>query len=134
MVNSYDTDKAKYDEDVVSIALEKLLAQATTLVEGAYGKINAYSWSQEELGLSHGDINNKKAAIEAELKDQESKIEGAKTEADKAAAMAVLTSVTTTVSEINTKIDELIKEANGVKEKVQANKDAKTAADKLLTA
>lgn len=132
LVNSYDTDKAKYDEDVVSIALEKLLAQATTLVEGAYGKINAYSWSQEELGLSHGDINNKKAAIEAELKDQESKIEGAKTEADKAAAMAVLTSVTTTVSEINTKIDELIKEANGVKEKVQANKDAKTAADKVI--
>lgn len=132
LVNSYDTDKAKYDEDVVSIALEKLLAQATTLVEGAYGKINAYSWSQEELGLSHGDINNKKAAIEAELRDQESKIEGAKTEADKAAAMAVLTSVTTTVSEINTKIDELIKEADGVKEKVQANKDAKTAADKVI--
>lgn len=132
LVNSYDTDKAKYDEDVVSIALEKLLAQATTLVEGAYGKINAYSWSQEELGLSHGDINNKKAAIEAELRDQESKIEGAKTESDKAAAMAVLTSVTTEVSKINTKIDELIKEANGVKEKVQANKDAKTAADKVI--
>lgn len=132
LVNSYDTDKAKYDEDVVSIALEKLLAQATTLVEGAYGKINAYSWSQEELGLSHGDINNKKAAIEAELRDQESKIKGAKTESDKAAAMAVLTSVTTEVSKINTKIDELIKEANGVKEKVQANKDAKTAADKVI--
>lgn len=132
LVNSYDTDKAKYDEDVVSIALEKLLAQATTLVEGAYGKINAYSWSQEELGLSHGDINNKKAAIEAELRDQESKIEGAKTESDKAAAMAVLTSVTTEVSKINTKIDELIKEANGVKEKVQANKDTKTAADKVI--
>lgn len=132
LVNSYDTDKAKYDEDVVSIALEKLLAQATTLVEGAYGKINAYSWSQEELGLSHGDINNKKAAIEAELREQESKIEGAKTETDKAAAMAVLTSVTTEVSEINTKIDELIKEADGVKEKVQANKDAKTAADKVI--
>lgn len=132
LVNSYDTDKAKYDEDVVSIALEKLLAQATTLVEGAYGKINAYSWSQEELGLSHGDINNMKAAIEAELRDQESKIEGAKTESDKAAAMAVLTSVTTEVSKINTKIDELIKEADGVKEKVQANKDAKTAADKVI--
>lgn len=132
LVGSYDADKAKYDEDVVSIALEKLLAQATTLVEGAYGKINAYSWSQEELGLSHGDINNKKAAIEAELRDQESKIKGAKTESDKAAAMAVLTSVTTEVSKINTKIDELIKEANGVKEKVQANKDAKTAADKVI--
>lgn len=132
LVGSYDADKAKYDEDVVSIALEKLLAQATTLVKGAYGKINAYSWSQEELGLSHGDINNKKAAIEAELRDQESKIEGAKTESDKAAAMAVLTSVTTEVSKINTKIDELIKEANGVKEKVQANKDAKTAADKVI--
>ena len=132
LVNSYDTDKAKYDEDVVDIALEKLLSQATTLVNGAYGKINAYSWSQEELGLSHGDINNKKAAIEAELRDQESKIEGAKTESDKAAAMAVLTSVTTEVSKINTKIDELIKEANGVKEKVQANKDAKTAADKVI--
>lgn len=132
LVDSYDTDKAKYDEDVVSIALEKLLAQATTLVDGAYGKINAYSWSQEELGLSHGDINNKKAAIEAELRAQESKIEGAKTESDKAAAMAVLTSVTTEVSKINTKIDELIKEANGVKEKVQANKDAKTAADKVI--
>ena len=132
LVDSYDTDKAKYDEDVVSIALEKLLSQATTLVNGAYGKINAYSWSQEELGLSHGDINNKKAAIEAELRDQESKIGGAKTESDKAAAMAVLTSVTTEVSKINTKIDELIKEANGVKEKVQANKDAKTAADKVI--
>lgn len=132
LVGSYDADKAKYDEDVVSIALNKLLAQATTLVEGAYGKINAYSWSQEELGLSHGDINNMKAAIEAELRDQESKIEGAKTESDKAAAMAVLTSVTTEVSKINTKIDELIKEANGVKEKVQANKDAKTAADKVI--
>lgn len=132
LVDSYDTDKAKYDEDVVDIALEKLLSQATTLVNGAYGKINAYSWSQEELGLSHGDINNKKAAIEAELRDQESKIEGAKTESDKAAAMAVLTSVTTEVSKINTKIDELIKEADGVKEKVQANKDAKTAADKVI--
>lgn len=132
LVDSYDADKAKYDEDVVSIALNKLLAQATTLVEGAYGKINAYSWSQEELGLSHGDINNMKAAIEAELRDQESKIEGAKTESDKAAAMAVLTSVTTEVSKINTKIDELIKEADGVKEKVQANKDAKTAADKVI--
>lgn len=132
LVDSYGTDKAKYDEDVVDIALEKLLSQATTLVNGAYGKINAYSWSQEELGLSHGDINNKKAAIEAELRDQESKIEGAKTESDKAAAMAVLTSVTTEVSKINTKIDELIKEANGVKEKVQANKDAKTAADKVI--
>lgn len=132
LVGSYDADKAKYDEDVVSIALNKLLTQATTLVDGAYGKINAYSWSQEELGLSHGDINNKKAAIEAELRDQESKIKGAKTESDKAAAMAVLTSVTTEVSKINTKIDELIKEANGVKEKVQANKDAKTAADKVI--
>lgn len=132
LVGSYDADKAKYDEDVVDIALEKLLSQATTLVNGAYGKINAYSWSQEELGLSHGDINNKKAAIEAELRDQESKIEGAKKESDKAAAMAVLTSVTTEVSKINTKIDELIKEANGVKEKVQANKDAKTAADKVI--
>lgn len=132
LVNSYDTDKAKYDEDVVDIALEKLLSQATTLVNGAYGKINAYSWSQEELGLSHGDINNKKAAIEAELREQESKIESAKTESDKAAAMAVLTSVTTEVSKINTKIDELIKEADGVKEKVQANKDAKTAADKVI--
>lgn len=132
LVASYDPDKTKYDDDVVSIALEKLLAQATTLVEGAYGKINAYSWSQEELGLSHGDINNKKAAIEAELRDQESKIEGAKTESDKAAAMAVLTSVTTEVSKINTKIDELIKETNGVKEKVQANKDAKTEADKVI--
>lgn len=46
--------------------------------------------------------------------------------------MAVLTSVTTEVSKINTKIDELIKEADGVKEKVQANKDAKTAADKVI--
>lgn len=132
LVGSYDNDKTTYDEDVVDIALEKLLSQATTLVNGAYGKINAYSWSQEELGLSHGDINNKKAAIEAELREQESKIEGAKTETDKAAAMAVLTSVTTEVSEINTKIDELIKEADGVKEKVQANKDAKTAADKVI--
>lgn len=132
LVGSYDNDKTTYDEDVVDIALEKLLSQATTLVDGAYGKINAYSWSQEELGLSHGDINNKKAAIEAELREQESKIEGAKTEADKAAAMAVLTSVTTTVSEINTKIDELIKEADGVKTKVQANKDAKAAADKVI--
>lgn len=132
LVGSYDADKAKYDEDVVSIALNKLLTQATTLVDGAYGKINAYSWTPEELGLSHGDINNKKAAIEAELREQESKIEGAKTESDKAAAMAVLTSVTTEVSKINTKIDELIKEADGVKEKVQANKDAKTAADKVI--
>lgn len=132
LVNSYDTDKAKYDEDVVSIALEKLLAQATTLVDGAYGKINAYSWSQEELGLSHGDINNKKAAIEAELRAQESKIKDAENESDKAAAMAVLTSVTTEVSKINTKIGELIEEADGVKAKVQANKDAKTDADKAI--
>lgn len=132
LVGSYDNDKTTYDEDVVDIALEKLLSQATTLVDGAYGKINAYSWSQEELGLSHGDINNKKAAIEAELREQESKIEGAKKEADKAAAMAVLTSVTTEVSEINTKIGELIKEADGVKTKVQANKDAKAAADKVI--
>lgn len=132
LVSSYDGDKAKYDEDVVSIALNKLLTQATTLVDGAYGKINAYSWTPEELGLSHGDINNKKAAIEAELREQESKIESAKTESDKAAAMAVLTSVTTTVSDINTKIDELIKEADGVKAKVKANNDAKTAADKVI--
>lgn len=132
LVDSYDTDKAKYDEDVVSIALEKLLAQATTLVDGAYGKINAYSWSQEELGLSHGDINNKKAAIEAELRAQESKIKDAENESDKAAAMAVLTSVTTEVSKINTKIGELIEEADGVKAKVQANKDAKTDADKAI--
>lgn len=132
LVGSYDADKAKYDEDVVSIALNKLLTQATTLVDGAYGKINAYSWTPEELGLSHGDINNKKAAIEAELREQESKIESAKTESDKAAAMAVLTSVTTTVSDINTKIDELIKEADGVKAKVKANNDAKTAADKVI--
>lgn len=132
LVSSYDGDKAKYDEDVVSIALNKLLTQATTLVDGAYGKINAYSWTPEELGLSHGDINNKKAAIEAELREQESKIESAKTESDKAAAMAVLTSVTTEVSDINTKIDELIKEADGVKAKVKANNDAKTAADKVI--
>lgn len=132
LVGSYDADKAKYDEDVVSIALNKLLTQATTLVNGAYGKINAYSWTPEELGLSHGDINNKKAAIEAELREQESKIESAKTESDKAAAMAVLTSVTTEVSDINTKIDELIKEADGVKAKVKANNDAKTAADKVI--
>lgn len=132
LVGSYDADKAKYDEDVVSIALNKLLTQATTLVDGAYGKINAYSWTPEELGLSYGDINNKKAAIEAELREQESKIESAKTESDKAAAMAVLTSVTTTVSDINTKIDELIKEADGVKAKVKANNDAKIAADKVI--
>lgn len=132
LVGSYDKDKTTYDEDVVDIALEKLLAQATGLVKGAYDIINAYSWSQDELGLSHGDINNKKAAIEAELREQESKIESAKTESDKAAAMAVLTSVTTEVSKINTKIGELINEADGVKAKVQANKDAKTAADKVI--
>lgn len=132
LVGSYDKDKTTYDEDVVDIALEKLLAQATGLVKGAYDIINAYSWSQDELGLSHGDINNKKAAIEAELREQESKIESAKTESDKAAAMAVLTSVTTEVSKINTKIGELINEADGVKAKVQANKDAKTVADKVI--
>lgn len=132
LVGSYDKDKTTYDEDVVDIALEKLLAQATGLVKGAYDIINAYSWSQDELGLSHGDINNKKAAIEAELREQESKIESAKTESDKAAAMAVLTSVTTEVSKINTKIGELIEEADGVKAKVQANKDAKTDADKAI--
>lgn len=132
LVGSYDKDKTTYDEDVVDIALEKLLAQATGLVKGAYDIINAYSWSQDELGLSHGDINNKKAAIEAELREQESKIESAKTESDKAAAMAVLTSVTTEVSKINTKIGELINEADGVKAKVQANKDAKTDADKAI--
>lgn len=132
LVGSYDNDKTTYDEDVVDIALEKLLTQATGLVKGAYDIINAYSWSQDELGLSYGDINNKKAAIEAELREQESKIESAKTESDKAAAMAVLTSVTTEVSKINTKIGELINEADGVKAKVQANKDAKTAADKVI--
>ena len=132
LVGSYDKDKTTYDEDVVDIALEKLLTQATGLVKGAYDIINAYSWTPEELGLSHGDINNKKAAIEAELREQESKIESAKTESDKAAAMAVLTSVTTEVSKINTKIGELINEADGVKAKVQANKDAKTAADKVI--
>lgn len=123
LVGTYDADKANYDKNVVDQALANLLNQATSLVGGAQSKLDAYSWTPEELGRSYDNIIADKTVIENKLSDQEEQISVAQTETDKAAAMAVLTDVNTAVSAIHTEIDALIEKANGVKAKVTANND-----------
>lgn len=132
LVGTYDADKANYDKNVVDQALANLLNQATSLVGGAQSKLDAYSWTSEELGLNYDNIIAEKTGIKNKLGEQEKQISEAQKETDKTAAMAVLTKVNTAVSAIHTEIDALIEKANGVKAKVKANNEAKTNAYKVI--
>lgn len=134
LVSTYDADKANYDKNVVDQALANLLNQATSLVGGAQSKLDAYSWTSAELGLSYDNIIAEKTVIENKLDAQREQISEAQRQTDKTAAMAVLTKVNTAVSAIHTEIDALIEKANGVKAKVTANNEAKTNAYKVIDA
>lgn len=134
LVSTYDDDKASYDENVVDQALANLLNQATSLVNGAQYKLDVYSWTSAELGLSYDNIIADKTVIENKLDAQREQISEAQKQTDKTAAMAVLTKVNTAVSAIHTEIDALIEKANGVKAKVTANNEAKTNAYKVIDA
>lgn len=128
LVGTYDADKANYDKNVVDQALANLLNQATSLVGGAQSKLDTYSWTSAELGLSYDDIIAEKAIIKNKLDAQREQISEAQKQTDKTDAMAVLTKVNTAVSAIHTEIDALIEKANGVKAKVTANNETKTKA------
>lgn len=130
---TYDADKAAYEKSVVGNAIEKMLNYATTLVTNAKGSLDARdSYTAAELGLRLDEVLKDYDDIMAALNDQSDKIEDARTNPDKTAAMATLNEVNNTLTEINGNIAEFNANVSAIKADVKANNDQKTAADKAV--
>ncbi|MDD6606233.1 MAG: dockerin type I domain-containing protein [Paraprevotella sp.] len=99
---SYPGDKAKYDDDIVSKAIVRVLAEATNLVDTQKEEL-------EEIGKKFDDLNEnldsvKNAHVEYDrlkqvITDQEIAIEAAKGKTNKAEALATLQAVQSTLEQ-----------------------------------
>ena len=99
---SYPGDKAKYDDDIVSKAIVRVLAEATNLV-------NTQKEELEEIGNKFAGLNEnldsvKNAHVEYDrlkqvITDQEIAIEAAKGKTNKAEALATLQAVQSTLEQ-----------------------------------
>lgn len=132
---TYDADKAAYEESVVDNAIEKMLNYATTLVTNAKGSLGAKdSYKPAELGLRLDEVLKDYDDIMAALNGQSDKIEEARTNPDKTAAMATLNEVNNTLTEIRSNITEFNANVNDIKADVKANNDQKTTAGEAVAA
>lgn len=99
---SYPGDKAKYDDDIVSKAIVRVLAEAKNLVDTQKEEL-------EEIGKKFDDLNEnldsvKNAHVEYDrlkqvITDQEIAIEAAKGKTNKAEALATLQAVQSTLEQ-----------------------------------
>lgn len=99
---SYPGDKAKYDDDIVSKAIVRVLAEAKNLVDTQKEEL-------EEIGKKFDDLNEnldsvKNAHVEYDrlkqvIADQEIAIEAAKGKTNKAEALATLQAVQSTLEQ-----------------------------------
>lgn len=102
LCKSYPADKAKYDDKIVSEAIYRVLAEATTLV-------NTQNNELEEIGNKFDGLNEnldsvKNAHVEYDrlkqvITDQEIAIEAAKGKTNKAEALATLQAVQSTLEQ-----------------------------------
>lgn len=140
LCKSYPDDKAKYDDDIVSKAIVRVLAEATNLV-------NTQNKELEEIGSKFAGLNEnldsvKNAQVEYDrlkqvITDQEIAIKAAKGKTNKAEALATLQAVQSTleqnageIKKLSGKVNECLKH-----KEVNDNKwnDLKKAEDGRLT-
>ena len=130
---TYDADKAAYEESVVDNAIERMLNYATTLVTNAKGSLGARdSYKAVELGLRLDEVLKDYDDIMAALNGQSDKIEEARTNPDKTAAMATLNEVNNTLTEIRSNITEFNANVNDIKADVKANNTQNTTAGEAV--
>lgn len=134
LVGTFDADKVKYDKDVVEIAIQRLLKQAETSV--AAQEANLAGWGEKynetTLGNSYATIQAEKDRLSAALQAQKDLIPKTFEEGKEAENMALLSSINAELSTITTDIAKLLKNAEEVAQKVKANTEAKTNADKVV--
>lgn len=119
---TYDADKADYEQNVVDNAVERMLTYATTLVDNLRSSLGERtSYTPDELGLSLSDVLTVYDNIMTSLANQDDKINEAKGNPDKTAAMATLNEVNNTLAEIREKKEEFDVNVKAIKEKVKAN-------------
>lgn len=135
---SYPADKAKYDDDIVSKAIVRVLAEATNLVDTQKEEL-------EEIGKKFDDLNEnldsvKNAHVEYDrlkqvIAEQEEAIKAAKGKTNKAEALATLQAVQSTLEQTAHDIDALRKAVDKCRDHKDTNdekwNDLKTDGGKL---
>ena len=133
LVGTFDADKAKYDEDVVEIAVERLFNQAKKSVETQEARLK--DWDDDyknKLGKSEATLQAEKDRLSAALQAQKDLIPDVLEEGKEAENMALLASINAELNTIGADITDLLNEAEEVAKKVKANTEAKTNADKVV--
>ena len=127
----YEEDMKDYDDEVVTDAVTALLDRARERVADVQKTMDSFVITEEGLGNSYEEINEKRDALQARIDEQTARINDTETnleQLDKAVAMATLSEIITEVTNINNDITKLSDEADKIAEKVTANNNAyKTA-------
>lgn len=132
LVSTFDADKAKYDVDVVEIAVERLLNQAEAYISGAEAQLDNWTYTSTDLGLNYDALNDRLEVVRQQLGNATAEVDAARTNTDKAEAMATLSVINGRLSTITTEISNLLADAEKVAAAVKANNEAKTNADKVV--
>lgn len=133
LVGTFDVDKAKYDEDVVEIAVERLLNQANAYIAEVEKSLAGWDYTADALGLNYDRLNSAKELVETDLADAKEDVEAARVASDKAQAMGLLSEINTRLVSIRTEIADLLSDAEKVAAAVKANKEANTNATNVVT-
>ena len=131
LAESYAEDMKEYDKEVVTDAVIALLDRASDRVDEVQKTMDSFVITEEGLGNSYEEINEKRDALQTRIDEQTARINDTKTnleQLDKAVAMATLSEIITELTNINNDIAKLSDEADKIAEKVTANNNAyKTA-------
>lgn len=111
LCKSYPTDKAKYDEKIVSEAIDRVLAEATALVEKSKQRLSAIKGQFEGLNSELETVRNaeeKLDSLNGVILEQETFIKNVNSNtSNKAEVLAALQKVNTTLNETSGEIDAL---------------------------
>ena len=115
LCKSYPVDKAKYDDKIVSDAIDRVLAEATKQVNTQKNELTGIESKFEELNKNLDSV--KKAQEECKrrndvIADQEKAIEAAKGKTNKAEALATLQAVQSTLEQNAVEIKKLSGKVN----------------------
>lgn len=136
LCESYPTDKANYDNEIVSAAIERVLAEATALVDKSKQSLKAIKGQFEGLNLDLETVKTAKEKLDSlngVILEQETFINNVNSNtSNKAEVLAALQKVNTTLNETSGEIDALAKlvdecwdhnDANSAKWKELTNED-----------
>lgn len=134
LTGTFAADKTEWESDVVEQAVARLLAQAETKVGTVNTELDTWdkTYNAANLGLNWTDLSGEKAALVTRVNDLTKEIETAKTNEDKAAAMALLVEINSEAESILTDLSTLNTKCSNVKADLEANdKQAKEAHEKV---